>query len=52
MSNLPPNASEDEIYTFINTYINTLRALTHEEIENQEDHIAPDNANVLSDIEL
>lgn len=38
VSNLPKNACEDEILTFFNTYINTLRSLTQveETIEGQE----------------
>jgi hypothetical protein len=52
VSDLPPNASEDEIYTFINTYINTLRALTVEEHESKDDQLAPENNQGLSNIEL
>lgn len=45
VSNLPTNASQDEIFTFFNTYINTLRALT--QTENDADKDEKDESGVM-----
>ena len=53
ISNLPLNASEDEILTFLNTYINTIRALTVKEGEKgQEEERKRNDSNVIDSIEI